>query len=811
MSGIRFASMVAAAVLPLALADAAHTAERVALVIGNSAYAHAPVLANPRNDAADVGAALARIGFSVTRLENADQAELRRSLRNFALAASASEIALVFYAGHGIEVDKRNFLVPVDAVLASDRQVEYEAVPLELVTNAVEGASGLRLVVLDACRENPFAQSMQRAGASRSIGRGLGRVEPAGGTVVAYAAKEGTTAADGTGRNSPYTTALLRHLEEPGLDVGRMLRKVRDAVLASTGGAQEPVRYGSLPGRDIHLVAPAPSSSDASTAAPPSGGEAVDEGAKVAYEEAKGIHTPAAYALVVERFPGSIYAGLAQAWLDKLGGDPAAGSSSLTPLPFGGGGGPARPEASPEQTEAGLGLTREDRRRIQRALSAGGFRPGVADGLFGRRTRAAIAEWQAARGVRATGYLDADGVKALLASAAEPAPERVSDPSAVVLASGLRLSDWVMLAEERLAAGEYRKLLVEGMGHVREYGAHEPVEAVVERSVAGLLAEVEVRDEAGARSALGTVRRIRGVAGERAELARLEASAHARLGQFPEAVQAYRSWLRLARADHPERREMLAAMRKAERGERGPVEGERFRDCDGCPLMVVVPSGSFMMGSLSGEKGRGGSEGPRHRVTIGEPFAAGVYEVTFDEWEACVSGGGCKGYRPGAGWGRGKRPVIRVSWKDAKAYVEWLSRKTGQGYRLLSESEWEYVARAGTETVYHFGSRISPSQANYGRNEGKTVPVGSYPSNAFGLHDVHGNVWEWVEDCWNGSYRGAPSDGSAWESGECGQRVLRGGSWILEPRSLRSADRSRTVTRGRSADLGFRIARMLTP
>ena len=162
---------------------------------------------------------------------------------------------MVFYAGHGIEVDRRNFVVPVDTRLVSDQDVEFEAVPLELILRAVARASGLRLVILDACRENPFAASMRRTGVTRSLGRGFARVEPAGETLVAYAAKEGTVAADGEGRNSPYSEALLRYLEEPGLEVGLMFRKVRDAVLASTGGRQEPFVYGSLSSRGAYLTA----------------------------------------------------------------------------------------------------------------------------------------------------------------------------------------------------------------------------------------------------------------------------------------------------------------------------------------------------------------------------------------------------------------------------------------------------------------------------------------------------------------------------------------------------------------------------
>ena len=204
-----------------------------------------------------------------------------------------------------------------------------------------------------------------------------------------------------------------------------------------------------------------------------------------------------------------------------------------------------------------------------------------------------------------------------------------------------------------------------------------------------------------------------------------------------------------------------------------------------------------------------------HRVTIGYPFAVGVYEVTFGEWDACVSGGGCGGYRPSdKGWGRGWHPVVNVSWEDARAYVEWLSGKTGEEYRLLSESEWEYVARSGTRTKYWWGDDIGPNRANCydcGDSYDYTAPVGSFSANPFGLYDVHGNVWEWVEDCWNDSYRGAPSDGSAWESGNCGRRVVRGGSWDGAPWNLRSANRVWYSTGDRIDDVGFRIARTLTP
>ncbi len=241
-----------------------------------------------------------------------------------------------------------------------------------------------------------------------------------------------------------------------------------------------------------------------------------------------------------------------------------------------------------------------------------------------------------------------------------------------------------------------------------------------------------------------------------------------------------------------------------------------FRDCGVCPEMVVIPSGAFFMGSRESEPDSFDDERPRHRVTV-ESFAIGKYEVTFDEWDACVTAGGCEHRPEDLGWGRGKQPVINVSWEDAKQYVGWLSRETGQIYRLPSEAEWEYAARAlptsegANAPAYAFGGNIAEDQANFGGNVGRTTEVGSYPANTWGLHDMHGNVWEWVEDSWHDTYDGAPTDGRAWAEGNDSARVLRGGSWYNKPRNLRSADRFRYVPDYRYGSSGFRVARTLTP
>ena len=290
------------------LAHPTRASERVALVIGNSDHEHVSRLANPANDASDIGAALGPLGFDVTRLENTSYQDMRRGLQDFKRAASGAEMAVVFYAGHGIEVDKDNFLIPVDARLRTDGDIEFETVSLDLV----EGAGEPGLIILDACRDKPFAMAMERAGSTRSIGRGLARVEPAGGMLVAYAARGGTVASDGTGgRNSPYTEALLAHLEEPGLEVNFMFRKVRDAVRKSTNNTQEPVVYGSLSSEHIYLAGSSNGGGNGSAAL-------AEQSAARAYEAAERLGTREAFEEVIRRFPDSIYAAFARGKIDAL-------------------------------------------------------------------------------------------------------------------------------------------------------------------------------------------------------------------------------------------------------------------------------------------------------------------------------------------------------------------------------------------------------------------------------------------------------------------------------------------------------------
>lgn len=254
--------------------------------------------------------------------------------------------------------------------------------------------------------------------------------------------------------------------------------------------------------------------------------------------------------------------------------------------------------------------------------------------------------------------------------------------------------------------------------------------------------------------------------------------------------------------------------------------GGAFQDCAACPWMIEVPAGSFLMGSPESEEGRHENEGPRHRVEVAA-FAAGVYEVTFDEWEACLAAGGCS-YAPPEVGPRGLTPVMWVEWEHTQEYIAWLSRETGEEYRLLTEAEWEYAARAGSTTARYWGDsdRDQCRHANgFDRvghdtignlyrqpvacddGHGRRAPVGSYLPNAFGLYDMLGNVLEWTQDCWNGSYEGTPVDGTAWESGRCDIRVVRGGHYLDESRYLRSS--VRWATDIANQQFGFRVARDL--
>ena len=683
--------LAALAGLLVILAAPVLSAERVALVVGNSAYSETTALRNPVNDATAMAAALRRLGFEVIEGMDLDREGFFDKIDAFDEAVRTATMALFFYAGHGLQVGGRNYLGPVDMKLEKRQDLRRRAIELAAVLEVMR--SETNLVILDACRNNPLAGDLERSlrlDRNMLASRGLARVKSTGEMLIAYATAPGNVAADGDGDHSPYTEALLAHIEKPGLSVNDLFTQVTNSVLARTDSKQTPWTNSSL-SKVVSLV-PSVSPEPPVVVIPPSPSDRLSAehlaAERVFWESVKDSTNAADLQAYLDQYPGGTYEVLARNRLQ-------------------GGAAPVVPEETAKSMEATLGLGIPERRLIQLGLAAEGFDPGDADGLFGGKTRGAIGGWQSSRGEEATEHLDVESAKLLMSSG----------------------------------------------------------------------------------------------------------------------------------------RKRQAQEQEAARGRRAMEPGRRFRDCDACPELVVVPLGSFMMGSPAGEESRNDREGPQHRVTIAEPFAVGVHEVTRGEFARFVretnrsTGNSCRVWdsnegtwvkRSGLNWRNpgfeqtDGHPVVCVNWDDAQSYVGWLSRETGEGYRLLSESEWEYVARAGTTGPFHTGATISPAQANYdgdytygsgrkGVYRERTVSVGSFSPNAFGLHDVHGNALEWVQDCWNKKYDGAPRDGGAWERGDCSWRVARGGSWSGTPWLLRSANRYRLTTGIRNYFLGFRIARTLAP
>ncbi len=580
----RTAARIFIAVWWFATAQTALAEKRVALVIGNSAYSFSDPLPNPENDADDVAAALRRLHFEVTEEKDLTVSKFDRAVDAFEKAAKGADVALFFFSGHGVQIDKRGYLAPVNVKLETESSALRELVAIQEVISRIENAARMSVIVLDACRNSGLQERLRRIAIEKNRDlippKGLPPVAVRGSdTLVVYATAPGETASDGEGRNSPFTAALLKNIETPGLEIELMFKQVTADVLAATG-TQQPERLSRL--QRALVLSPAKAQS------------------------------PDEVAALKERL--------------------------------------ARLEAELQKKQ----------------------QPEVPSQSAGTHTAVAAPQWHPSDGA-------CDGLLVSVASGARPCIK--------------------------------------------------------------------------------------------------------------------------------------------------PGSGQGFKDCPECPEMVVAPAGSFMMGSPKDEPERRYNEGPQHKVTIAKPFAVGRFAVTFEEWDACVAGGGCGGYRPrDEGWGRGNRPVINVNLDDAKAYAAWLSKKTGQHYLLLSEAEFEYVARAGTITPFWWGTPMTPEQANYNANiiyagggskgvyRAGTVPAKSFETNPWGLYQVHGNAWNWVEDCWHDTYEGAPADGSARTTTECKQRVLRGGSWLSDPALLRAASRVLVnLPKGRSNDYGFRVARTLNP
>ena len=686
---------------------APQSADRVALVIGNSTYGPTGNLENPGNDAADVGTALGRLGFEVTTALDVDLVAFNRALLNFTRRSVGADIALVFYAGHGLEIDGVNYMVPVNARLERDTDVRFAAVSLDDMLAATQGAA-LRLVVLDACRDNPLARTIRRTSSTRSMSRGsFGELDEAAlgdETFVAYAAAAGTTAADGTGRrNSPYTAALLEYLEQP-LELSSLFRRVRARVLERTEGVQRPHEYGSLL-RDHYL------SGTSGVVTPPALTALRLQQELAFWQSIADSENPADFEAYLEQYADGQFAPLAENRLTALQDARfwAAVAESDNPADF---------AAYLEQ-------------------HAGGRYAPLA------RQRFAVLS-------------------------APPASE-IAPPAPVPIEP----------APPAIAAA--------------------PVSVEPDPAIAAAPVSVEPDPPA--------------------------------IETAPESIDP----------DPP----LVAGPASIEADPVLMEPGATFRDCVDCPEMAVLASGTFRMGSTEGQV----DEQPVREVQV-RMFALGRHEVTREEFGAFVAatgyaGDGCNvidddaslDWDDRASWQNpgfpqeDRHPVVCVGWEGAEAYVRWLSVETGGRYRLPSEAEWEYGARAGTATRRYWDSQADSTQCDHANGSDRalmqrwgrwplpvvncvdsapyTSEAGSYKPNAFGLHDMLGNVWEWTADCLHESYSGALGDGAAWtRGGDCERRLLRGGSWETALRGLRAANRYWHDNRASNAT-GFRVAREL--
>ncbi|MBC7905622.1 MAG: SUMF1/EgtB/PvdO family nonheme iron enzyme [Rhodospirillaceae bacterium] len=733
---------------------------RVALVIGMGQYVSVPNLPNPPKDARAMGESLARLGFEVDSHLDSDYRDFAKALREFGIKAQGADVALIFYAGHGMQVDRENYLIPIDARLERERDLVYEAMPLERLLGEASQARVLGIVILDACRNNPFAEKLaQKVQVARAravaVGPGLARVDATPkDTLVALATRADALAEDGEGNHSPYTEALLANLEMPGLELGLFFRRVRDQVLKATNGRQEPFTFGSLGAEPFYFDPLPPNAQPVVPVLAPLdiGDDKTPKPLNIA-----GLSDPDGDRLSVR------ITGLPKGGNLQLGDRVLLMGDALTPeqlgkLTF-------IPDGSFTGQAGPLTFTVEDGRGAN-----------VAGSLFLK-----IVAANRPPAVEAERQLHTVALPLGLKVPVDPDGDPLSITVSEVPGRGVvRNSDGTALkVGDRLPAEELAKLTYDpGLADQGEAGAF----AYVVDDQRGGRAEARLRIAVGNRPAGGG------------------GAPNVATTHEPAKATKTASAVTVPLPDTPPKSAAMPIIP-------APPEDGALKDCRDCPALVVMQPGSFTMGAMGGDA----SSKPPHKVTIAKAFAIGKYEVTVAEWNACVQAGACKpAGEPGEGGDR--LPVRNVHWQDAQDYVAWLSKQTGRKYRLPTEAEWEYAARGGAASAYWWGEAFGKGKANCSDCGGAydrklPSPVDAFPANGFGLFGTAGGVAEWVEDCWSPSHAGAPKDGSARVEPNCRERVIRGGSWRNDHSYAASASRFYYDADVRYIANGFRVVR----
>jgi formylglycine-generating enzyme required for sulfatase activity len=817
---------------------------RVAFVIGIGAYQHAPRLANPVNDARALGDALRRLNFEVDEVYDPDFRQLSRSLREFGIKAQRADVAVIYYAGHGVQVGRENYLLPADAQLERERDLVYEALSLDLFLGEISQARKLGMILLDACRNNPFVERLSRSINVATRGpatAGLARVDSVPrNTLVAMATKADQTAEDGGGGHSPFAEALLKNLQTPGLELSLFFRSVRDSVLQATHNQQEPFIFSSL-GADPFYFNPRPPNR------PPQIGV-------IPPLEVRDNAGPSVLPIPKPTDPDQ------DPLTVRITGLPRSGEVRIegrlvTPGAVYGVDRFATATYKPTGTTLGdvgtLDILVEDGRggsvlgSLPVSIVASN-RPPVAE------SRRRLRIYTGALGI--TQPTDPDGDK--LTVTVQGLPRGLVRFGVTTIRTGDRLEPeqlpaLVYVPEPGLngPAGTFQYLVDDGRGGRAEGSVDidvmDPAEAVAQMAEAALwerlrasgrVEDVEtfLRLYPNSYLAAAAQRRRDELLGR--NIAGAAPPAAAQQTPAPQPPAPVQNAQRPAApaplppvAEKPKAPDKMAALQPivppAEpaptlpRRELAmvmppvavpPVAGDDrgFQDCPTCVRMVRIPAGSFMMGQGAKDP----TAQPAHRVVL-RSFALSQYPVTVADWNACRSEGAC-GPPPRMAATQDDTPIHNVSWDDTQVFITWLSRRAGHAYRLPAEAEWEYAARAGTTSRYWWGDQAGVALANCAGCGGAQdprapLPVGTFHSNPFGLYGMLGGVAQWVQDCWYPNYGNAPGDGSARQSPSCMKRVLRGGSFRAGLDDIMPTARENYDAPVRYLANGFRVARDL--
>ena len=787
----------------IARADTGHE-RRIALVIGIGAYQNAPHLANPVNDARAIGDALRRLKFDVTELYDPGLLQLNEGIRTFGIRAASADVAVVYYAGHGVQVDRENYLLPADAKLERERDLLYEAMPLDRLLGEVSQATRVGIVLLDSCRNNPFidriSRSMTVAGRGVTTTPGLARVDNVPpNTMVVMAAKADQIAEDGTG-HSPFAAALLAHFQIPGLELSLFFRSVRDTVLQATHNRQEPYVFSSL-------------------------------GAEPFYFNPRPPNRPPALAAI-----------------EPL---QLAENSAATPL---GMPQPTDPDQDPLTIRI-IGMPRFGEVRIEGKIVAlntivtadqfktATYKPGgkaigpagsldilVEDGRGGSVTGSLPIVVQSSHHPPVLGAPGRIQVAQQLLNIPAPvSPD--NDPLTVTITAlphgVVRNGDSVLHVGDQITPVQLSSLTF--WPEVGFTGPAGSLRYTVDNGHGGVVEGSTDIDVAAPSNPIASS--MENALWQRLRNNKDPAEFAAFLQLFPRSTHADEARRRMAElssvASGPTRTPAAApaAQLPAKPSEptvtaaavpiapapvtspRGrPGDGNVFQDCPTCPRMVRVPAGNFIMGQGTREP----ESLPAHRVEV-RAFALGQYPVTVAEWKYCVAAKGCS-FMPRMRVADDRTPVHNLSWDDVGQYVTWLSTVSGHSYRLPSEAEWEYAARGGTTTKYWWGESQGVAQANCADCGGTQDAYGPEPvdatrPNPFGLYDILGGVAQWTADCWFPNYKGAPSDAMPRDAKFCEKRVLRGGSFRAPHDEITVTYRGNYDAPVRYLVNGFRVAR----